>query len=130
MRFLSFKFARRHSKHNRKMRLLFIFLFSCSCLVDDGFGWKIWKKNYPRGCPNNNINIQLAVNPETTKNVMNWAACSDICRQRKDCNYWIWIKKITGPWAGHSYNCVTMSDFVYSNHDTNTVSGARDCEGG
>ena len=109
-----------------KMKLL---LLICSFLVDIGFGWGNVKKHFPNNCPNNNLNIQQYVNPETTKNVMNWAACSDICRQRQDCNYWVWTKKITGWWAAHSYNCVTMSDYGYSNSDTNTVSGARDCEG-
>ena len=109
-----------------QMKLL---LLMCSCLGNIAFGWWEEKKHFPNNCPNNNLNIQQYVNPETTKNVLNWAACSDICRQRQDCNYWIWVKKITGPWAGHSYNCVTMSDYGYSNYDTNTVSGARDCEG-
>ena len=102
-------------------------IFGGGSLVSQIFGGG--KKHFPSNCPNNNLNIQQYVNPETTKNVLNWGACSDICRQRQDCNYWIWVKKITGPWAGHSYNCVTMSDYGYSNYDTNTVSGARDCEG-
>ena len=53
------------------------------------------KKNFPSKCPNNNLNIQGRVNAETTKNVKSWPACSEICSQREDCNYWISAKKIS-----------------------------------
>ena len=108
------------------------------------------KKKFPSSCPNNNLNIQGRVNPETTKNVKSWPACSEICSQREDCNYWISAKKIstgtistivqlvqlnllffcTGPFTKHSYDCITMSDYGSTNADGNTVSGARDCQGG
>ena len=89
------------------------------------------KKKFPSKCPNNNLNIQGRVNPETTKNVKNWPACSEICRQREDCKYWISAKKIsTGQYTKHSYDCITMSDYDRTNADGNTISGARDCQGG
>ena len=54
-----------------------------------------------------------------------WGACSELCRQKAGCKYWIWCHERAGPWA---FQCFTMSDYGYTNHDTNVVSGTRDCK--
>ena len=41
-------------------------------------------------CPNINFNLQERVDHKRFKNVTSWGACSNICRERPFCKYWVW----------------------------------------
>ena len=41
-------------------------------------------------CPNVNFNLQERVDHKRFKNVTSWGACSNICRERPFCKYWVW----------------------------------------
>ena len=75
-------------------------------------------------CPRINVNTQSRKNAENTQNVASWGACSELCRQRQGCTAWSWHTKNAGQWA---FYCATMTGYGYTAHDTNVVSGGRDC---
>ena len=78
-------------------------------------------------CPGVNVNTLSRENAEVTRNVASWGACSNLCRQRQGCTAWSWHHENAGQWA---LQCVTMTGYGYTAHDTNVVSGGRDCETG
>ena len=78
-------------------------------------------------CPNVYVNTISRENAEVTLNVASWGACSELCRQRQGCTAWTWHHENAGQWA---LQCVTMTGYGYTAHDTNVVSGGRDCETG
>ena len=62
---------------------------------------------------------------ELTKNIRNWAVCSNLCLLRKDCKYWTYHHS-----GGHSGECRTMADADGSNIDWVCDSGTREeCQG-
>ena len=75
-------------------------------------------------CPSVNINTNYRENAEDTWNVASWEACSELCRQRQGCTAWSWAHENAGKWA---LQCVTMTGYRNTAHDTNVVSGGRDC---
>ena len=77
-------------------------------------------------CPNVGINTQEQENAKGEKDVVSWAACSELCRQRDNCSHWTWATEKAGPYARQ---CVTMTGYGYTNEDPNVVSGTRDCGG-
>ena len=86
------------------------------------------KKKFPSSCPNNNLNIQGRVNPETTKNVKSWPACSEICSQREDCNYWISAKKISTGTISTIVQLVQLTCYSFvQDHSRNTLMIVSPC---
>ena len=75
-------------------------------------------------CPSVDVNTWSRQNAEETWNVASWSDCSDLCRQRQGCTAWTWHHENAGQWA---LWCVTMTGYGNTAHDTNVVSGGRDC---
>ena len=75
-------------------------------------------------CPRINVNTQSRKNAKNTRNVASWGACSELCRQRQGCTSWSWHTKNAGQWA---FYCATMTGYGHTAHDTNVVSGGRNC---
>ena len=75
-------------------------------------------------CPEYDLNLGGIVGKETIRNVLSWAACSELCSQRSGCKNWIWHHGNAGRWA---YICITMTGSGSSRRDTNTVSGRVGC---
>merc|ERR1719291_1304205 len=78
-------------------------------------------------CPGVNVNTQSRENAEDTLNVASWGACSELCKQRAGCTAWTWHHENSGQWA---FICATMTGYGNTAHDTNVVSGGRDCPTG
>ena len=59
--------------------------------------------------------------------VMSWNDCGARCLANSNCQFWTWHHGNAGIWAN---DCVLMSGYGYSrNNDSNTISGARGCNG-
>ena len=79
-------------------------------------------------CPGVNVNTQSRENAEVTLNVASWGACSELCRQRQGCTAWSWHHENAE--NATPFMCITMTGYGNTAHDTNVVSGGRDCQTG
>ena len=62
-----------------------------------------------------------------TPNVKSLSGCSDICKERADCQFWTWVDE-NGP-ADYALQCITMTNIPETISQPNIVSGGRDCGG-
>ena len=94
----------------------------CSLATEDPDNIKSMCPSQMFKSPDYEYNTGGRKNAEKTDGVKSISDCSDLCKDRSDCQYWTWHH--AGPYA---FRCVTMSDAKTRYQSTNAVSGTRNC---